>query len=212
VFTAHHTVTQAQLTDASHTILTLLREEYPNTFSLTTELTARANVKWSKILINSVPTGINDTRGPWTSEECHRALIAHNPSYAALKVTQKPSWVREPTTYKIGDHSSLVVAFEDPDGSQRRSILSSHQLYLLGVRAKVSRWKEMPRPPPTDTTPTATTPPTDPVTESRSSTPAATRAPVGPPSSVPASSVRKSQQQPNTPRPQRTARSRKTKD
>ncbi|KAN0114220.1 hypothetical protein V8E52_006870, partial [Russula decolorans] len=120
--------------------------------------------------------------------------------------------VRKPTTYKIGDHSSLVVAFEDPDGSQRRSILSSHQLYLLGVRAKVSRWKEMPRPPPTDTTPTATTPPTDPVTESRSSTPAATRAPVGPPSSVPASSVRKSQQQPNTPRPQRTARSRKTKD
>jgi hypothetical protein len=212
VFTAHHTVTQAQLTDASHTILTLLREEYPNTFSLTTELTARANVKWSKILINSVPTGINNTHGPWTSEECHRALIAHNPSYAALKVTQKPSWVREPTTYKIGDHSSLVVAFEDPDGSQHRSILSSHQLYLLGVRAKVSCWKEMPRPPPTDTTPTATTPPTDPVTESRSSTPAATRAPVGPPSSVPASSVRKSQQQPNTPRPQRTARSRKTKD
>ncbi|KAN0103758.1 hypothetical protein V8E52_011664 [Russula decolorans] len=104
VFTAHHTVTQAQLTDASHTILTLLQEEYPNTFTLTTELTAWANVKWSKILINSIPT------------------------------------------------------------------------------------------------------------ESHSSTPATTRAPVGPSSSVPASSVRPSTQQPNTPRPQCTTRSQKIKD
>jgi hypothetical protein len=36
-----------------------------------------------------------------------------------------------------------------------RSLLSNRQLYLLGVRAKVTRWKEKPRPSPTSPTPTA---------------------------------------------------------
>ncbi|KAN0115821.1 hypothetical protein V8E52_006530, partial [Russula decolorans] len=150
VVTAHHTVTPVQFKDASPTITSLLREAYPDKFSQTPDnITARANVKWSKILINSIPTGVSETRGPWTPEECHRALTAHNPAYATLTITQKPSWARKPTSYKKGDCSSLIIAFEDPDGNLRRSLLSNKQLYLLGVRAKVTRWKETPRPSPT---------------------------------------------------------------
>lgn len=64
VLTAHHTVTQAQLTDASSTITSLLKEALPKYSTDLNTLKAWANVKWSKILINSVPTGVSDTRGP----------------------------------------------------------------------------------------------------------------------------------------------------
>ena len=46
--------------------------------------------------------------GPFTFDECHQSLIAHNPSYAALRITQKPSWVHSSTTLTADTHSSLV--------------------------------------------------------------------------------------------------------
>jgi hypothetical protein len=95
VLTAHHTTSQSQLNDSAQDIIQSVKKCYIKAnISLTPPgnfITTRANVKWSKILINSVSVGKHPDRGPWTPEECHRALIAHNPSYAALKVTQKPS-------------------------------------------------------------------------------------------------------------------------
>jgi hypothetical protein len=159
VLTAHHTTSQSQLNEAAIEIKQHVKQCYVKANIIITPpnnyITPRANVKWSKILINSIPIGKRPDRSPWTPEECHRALIAHNPSYAALKVTQKPSWVRPPPTLKENTRSSLVVAFEDPDGSVRRTLLSNKQLYLLGARAKVSRWKEKPRQPHTTYTPDA---------------------------------------------------------
>ena len=156
VLTAHHNTSQAQLNNATPAIKTIIGQLYNDVYqSIPENITARANVKWSKVLINSVPVGITDSRGPWTPDECHRALEAHNPSYAFLKVTQKPTWVRPPSTYQSGNRSSLVVAFEDPDGSVKQAILSNRQLYLLGVRAKVSRWKQAPHTSPTPPIPNA---------------------------------------------------------
>ena len=74
----------------------------------------RANVKWSKILLNSVPTGASEDRAPYTPDECHIALAETNPSYSPLSIMQKPSWVRPPSSYPQGAISSLSVAFEDP--------------------------------------------------------------------------------------------------
>ena len=144
VLTAHHTTTQAQLNSVADDIKPFI-ERLSDTHGtpLSHPITARANVKWSKLLINSVPISINKTRGPFTSDECHRSLVAHNPSYAALKITQKPSWVCPPSSLTADTQSSLVVAFKDPDGSARRSILSNKQLFILDTRAKVTRWKEM---------------------------------------------------------------------
>ena len=157
VITAHHSTSQSQLNEASHDIITYIQRSLQgnNITPPNPNFKARANVKWSKILINSVPVGTNTDRGPYTPEECHRSLCAHNPSYATLKVTQKPSWVRQPSTLKPESHSSLVVAFEDPDGSLRRQILTNQQLYILGVRAKVTRWKEKPRQPQNNNPPEA---------------------------------------------------------
>jgi len=54
---------------------------------------------------------------------------------------QKPSWVRPPPSYKAGS-SSLVFAFEDPDGSRLKSLLTARYLYAFGTRSTVKKWKQ----------------------------------------------------------------------
>jgi hypothetical protein len=51
----------------------------------------RPNVKWSKILLNGVPTGTLKNRAPFSSDTCHSTLAAINPFYASLFITQKSS-------------------------------------------------------------------------------------------------------------------------
>jgi hypothetical protein len=101
-----------------------------------------ANVKWSKLLINGLPTGTSDTQGPYTPEECHQSLAANNPAYATLPVMQKPSWVRAPLSYTAGSSSSLVVAFKDPDGSRLKSLLVARHLFAFSTRATIRKWKQ----------------------------------------------------------------------
>jgi len=105
---------------------------------------AHANVKWSKVLINGVPLqGTGSAPGPAPSAACHASLTAENPSYKALKVTQMPSWVRAPGTYASSnkDKSSLIVAFEDPDGSLVRDLIRAKSLFVFGAQATVRKWK-----------------------------------------------------------------------
>jgi hypothetical protein len=113
----------------------------------------RPNVKWSKILINGTPTGDS-------ADECHEALSSENPAYASLLVTQKPSWVRPPSHYSAGSSSSLVVAFEDPDGTVIKMLLTEKHLYAFGARVTVKRWKQRPpQPKALPPLPAANTPP-----------------------------------------------------
>src|SRR5712691_11186691 len=107
-------------------------------------ISARANVKWGKVLVNGVPLQApGSAPGVASSVVCHASLTDHNPSYAALKITQMPSWVRAPATYSTSGKtkSSLVVAFEDPDGSVARSLLQAKSLFIFGAQAKVRKWK-----------------------------------------------------------------------
>jgi hypothetical protein len=107
-------------------------------------LTLRHNVKWSKLRLNAVPTGTSDTRGAFTPDEAHAALVTENPAYASLTITQKPSWVRDPKTYKSGATSSLSVSFEDPDGTGTQNLLRHRTLYAFGRVITVKRWKQTP--------------------------------------------------------------------
>jgi len=102
----------------------------------------RANVKWSKIALNGVPTSMSSTWDPYTPDKCHSALAAINPSYASLTITQKPSWVLPPSSYLHGSASSLSMAFEDPDGSKLKMLLAERYLYVFGNRASVKKWKQ----------------------------------------------------------------------
>ena len=111
-------------------------------------ISSRLNVKWGKVLINSVPTGVVEgyphAHLPAT---CWQVLIDNNPSLHPLKVCQLPSWVRRPSLFKPGSQSSLVLAYEDPDGSVTQSILAQRYLYAFGAQCKVVKWRQAPPPP-----------------------------------------------------------------
>ena len=68
-----------------------------------------------------------------------------NPTYASLQITQKPSWVRPPSSYTHGSASSLSVASEDPDGSKVKTLLAERYLYAFGNRASIKKWKYRPQ-------------------------------------------------------------------
>ena len=137
VLTGGHSSTLQQLASTYDQISKTITTKFPTVFKHSNDLHITANIPWSKVLINNVPTGVTNNRGPWTPKECHEALLADNPSYAALNVTQRPSWVKLPTTYGIDTSSSLVVAFEDPGGHLAHSLVDSKHLYILGTSATV---------------------------------------------------------------------------
>jgi len=140
VITRAHPSTPQTLHAAVPHIMTLLNTAFGlSTKSQITQI--RANVKWSKILINSVPTGGPDSAKVYSPDTCHTSLTANNPSYATLTIMQKPSWVHSPTSYKPNSISSLSVAFEDPDGSKLKTILAECYLYACSMRASVKKWK-----------------------------------------------------------------------
>jgi len=103
------------------------------------------NVKWGKVLINSVPTGVVEghphTHSPPT---CWQVLIDNNPSFRNLKVCQLPSWVRRPSLFTLGSSSSLVLAFEDPDGTIAPSLICACNMYAFGAQCRIKAWKQPP--------------------------------------------------------------------
>ncbi|KAH9977529.1 hypothetical protein BJV74DRAFT_798542 [Russula compacta] len=71
------------------------------------------------------------------------ALAKENPTYASLNVMQPPSWIHPPSSFTPSQaYSSLVVAFKDPDGSKKKELLTSKQLYVFGTHAKTAKWKQ----------------------------------------------------------------------
>jgi hypothetical protein len=136
----NHTATPASLQAAAPHIGSILS----HALQLTSEdpiLSPRANIKWSKISINGIYTGMSKSQEPYTSEECHTALTANNPTYATLTVTQLPSWVQAPSSYNSRAISSLSVAFEDQDGTKLKALLAERYLYCFGTRGTMKKWK-----------------------------------------------------------------------
>ena len=130
---------QECLLSASHILSTAILAKLST--SAPPSISARVNIKWGKVLISSVPLG-SSTQGPASSVACHLSLVENNPSYKALKVTQMPSWVRKPSSYNpTQTSSSLVVAFEDPDGTLTCDLIHARHLYIFGAQATVKKWK-----------------------------------------------------------------------
>jgi hypothetical protein len=139
VFTGPDTnLTQLQTTH--HLIVLAIEAALPQP----TLLTSHPNIKWSKLLINAVPTRVTASAPAHSCEECHQALLCDNPSYRCLHVTQLPSWVRKPSLYMPHSSSSLVISFEDPNGSTLFSILSTRHLFRFGAQLAVCKWHQPP--------------------------------------------------------------------
>ena len=129
-----------QLQQSHHIITSAIEAALPQLVPLS----SRPNVKWSKLLINSVPTGVTASAPAHSHEECHQALLRDNPSYRRLRVTQLPSWVRKPSLYEPNSSSSLVISFEDPDGSSLSSLLAARHLFGFGAQLTVRKWRQPP--------------------------------------------------------------------
>src|SRR6266446_10742625 len=130
--------------------LPILAEALQTSFSVLTSIplalapTLRTNIKWSKLRFNAVPTGKTAFKGAYSPDEAHKALTAENPTYSSLTITQKPSWVHKPSSYSNGTISSLVVSFEDPDGTSAQALLHQRTLYAFGNIITIKRWKQTP--------------------------------------------------------------------
>jgi hypothetical protein len=133
VVTGGPSTTSASLNSAAPHISNILSHALRLPASSTPIPQPRANVRWSKISINGVPTSASSLGDPRSPHECHEALKSHNPLYSSLTVTQRPSWVRSPSSYDVGSVSSLSVAFEDPDGGKLRALLAERYLYIYGT-------------------------------------------------------------------------------
>jgi len=80
VVTAGPDTSAYQLTQASHIISDTL-STFLSHDSSPLPITSRENVKWSRLLINGIPTGVSSSRGPYSPSECHQALMAENPAF-----------------------------------------------------------------------------------------------------------------------------------
>jgi len=108
-------------------------------------ISSRRNVKWGKVLINLVPTGVS--KGCPTTHSpaaCWQDLIANNLSLRQLTVCQLPSWVRQPSLYQPGSQSSLVFSFEDPDSKISPALIRACHVYVFGSQCRVSQWRYPP--------------------------------------------------------------------
>ncbi|CUA75631.1 Muscle M-line assembly protein unc-89 [Rhizoctonia solani] len=109
--------------------------------NLSPNLTISRDVPWSKLMLSSVFARDFSDDPVYSNEMLHEALI-RNTAITNLKITQKPRWVRPPQEIK-GFRSSIVFAFEDPDGSIAKSLLRA-QIFMFGSPVRVKRWVDKP--------------------------------------------------------------------
>jgi len=131
--------------DALFTTLYLLTTTVSWALPDNPKISSHLNVKWGKFLINSVSTGIIEGHPHMHSPPtCWQVLINNNPSLCNLKVCQLPSWVCHPSLFTLGLNSSLVLAFEDPDGTITPSLIHACNVYAFGAQCQVKAWKQPP--------------------------------------------------------------------
>ena len=131
-----------QLSAASHLLTLAVAASLPDASA---RVSSCLNVRWGKVLVNRVPTGVSDgSLAAHSPSTCLQDLLENNPSLHPLKVTQLPSWVRAPRLFQPGSSSSLVFAFEDPDGTIAPSLIAARHLFCFRARAMVRRWRQPP--------------------------------------------------------------------
>lgn len=158
VLTAGHGVTQHQMKSTVSSLKEYLLSYAKELFNTKlSNLIAQPNIKWSRITINGIPTSkTKEEDTPYNPDQCHSTLMADNTVYASFRIMQKPSWICHPDIYNANTSSSLIMAFEDGDGSKAKELLAACQLYIFRAKAKVKKWKQSPPKLHTTPCPTAT--------------------------------------------------------
>ncbi|KAH8979949.1 hypothetical protein EDB92DRAFT_1954453 [Lactarius akahatsu] len=137
--TAHH------LTSASTFISDTLSSFLSTSADTPLPVSAKENVRWSRLLINNIPTGVSATRGAYSPQECQDTLARDNPVYRSLQLARLPTWVKHPDGYAAGSSSSLVMTFKDPSGVALQDLLAHGSLFAFRQEGHLRRWKQRPR-------------------------------------------------------------------
>ena len=131
-----------QLSATSHLLTLAVATSLPDVSAC---VSSCLNVRWGKVLVNGIPTGVmDDSSAVHSPSVCLQDLLKNNPSLRPLKVTQLPSWVQAPRLFQPGSSSSLVFAFEDPDGTIAPSLIAARHLFCFGARITVRCWRQPP--------------------------------------------------------------------
>ncbi|KAH9011791.1 hypothetical protein EDB84DRAFT_1569516 [Lactarius hengduanensis] len=99
----------------------------------------------SHLISECLATFLSADHSPLPVQTRDNSLLADNPAYRGLRLTQPPSWVRAPASYTLGSVSSLVLTFEDPSGDSLHSLLAGRTLFAFGHSGELKRWKAKPR-------------------------------------------------------------------
>ena len=133
------------LTFPHHTTLSLIQDHLPSirkAMGLPAHQTISHDAPWSKIILSGVFARTHRDEPVYSGETLREALL-RNPAISRLNITQYPRWVR-PSEFIDGFKSSISFAFEDPDGSNLKSLLKTN-LFMFGAPVRAKRWVEKPR-------------------------------------------------------------------
>jgi hypothetical protein len=123
------------------------------------------NTRWSRMTLSHVYTGKEPHSSCVNPEDIHEELTQHNPNYAQLTIRQLPTWLRNPSSFKDSQVSSVSFAFEDQDGSIARRLTGTTLTAFGNLRCTLKNWipkishKEA-QPPPGDSRGKSPAPPT----------------------------------------------------
>jgi hypothetical protein len=114
------------------------------------------NTRWSRMTLSHVYTGKEPESPHFNHEDIHEELTLHNPTYAQLTIRQLPTWLRNPSSFKDGQVSSVSLAFEDQDGSIARRLTGTTLTAFGNLRCTLKNWvpkkpSKEGQPPPGDT-------------------------------------------------------------
>ncbi|KAG8794963.1 hypothetical protein FRC12_019534 [Ceratobasidium sp. 428] len=101
-----------------------------------------ADVPWSKIMITHVPTGFGEEAGVFPDHQVVQSFLESNEWAKKLRFGQQPRWLKRPDTINK-PLSSVVLSFEDPDGSIIREVLRK-PVFMFSTLVRTKRWEDKP--------------------------------------------------------------------
>jgi hypothetical protein len=102
------------------------------------------NGRWTKLVIGNVLVRHWDSPNQFSPAELMEELRFSNATaFENLRVTQEPRFVL-PEERIAGSHSSISLAFEDPDGSIGKKLLRT-TIFMFGNKTTVREWRDKPR-------------------------------------------------------------------
>jgi hypothetical protein len=114
------------------------------------------NTRWSRMTLSHVYSGQEPNSSIFNPEDIHEELALNNPNYAQLTIRQLPTWLRNPSSFKDGQVTSVSFAFEDHDGSITRKLAGTTLTAFGNLRCTLKPWvpkkpHKEDQPPPGDT-------------------------------------------------------------